>query len=95
MRQLISRIDDDLHRRLRAKAAADDRSLNDLVTEALQDSLDGPNERAQLLKRLAVRGIRVVPPRPAQVPTPAALKRLTKGAGTAVSAALAAERHRR
>jgi antitoxin FitA len=32
MRQLIARIDDDLHRRLKERAAREGRSLNDLVT---------------------------------------------------------------
>lgn len=92
MRQLIARIDDDLHARLKAKAAAEGRSLNDLLTEALKAAADGSDERAEVWARLAARGSRVVPPRAAQVPTAAAVEQLTEGAGNAASTALANER---
>ncbi|UOZ07642.1 toxin-antitoxin system HicB family antitoxin [Amycolatopsis sp. WQ 127309] len=36
MKQLITRIDDELHARLKARAEAEGRSMNDLVTEALR-----------------------------------------------------------
>jgi predicted HicB family RNase H-like nuclease len=35
VKQLITRIDDDLHRRLKERAAEQDRSLNDLVSSVL------------------------------------------------------------
>ncbi|MDQ6928871.1 MAG: toxin-antitoxin system HicB family antitoxin [Actinomycetota bacterium] len=95
MRQVIARIDDELHARLKAKAAADGRSLNDILTEALTAAIDGENERAKVWARLAARGARVVPPKPSRVPTPAVLERITRGAGNAASTALADERSAR
>lgn len=95
VRQLISRIDDELHLRLKTKAVAEDRSLNDLVTQALEDNLKSPDERAQMWARLAVRGARVVPPRPSKVPSAGAIEKITRGAGTVASDALAAQRGER
>lgn len=89
---MIARIDDELHARLKAKAASEGRSLNDLLTEALTVAVSGKDERAEVWANLAARGQRVVPPRPPRVPTAAALERLTQGMGAAASAALAAER---
>jgi plasmid stability protein len=62
MRQLIARIDDDLHRRLKERAAREGRSLNDLVTEALAAAAD--DESAAFRRRLARSGLRVFPPGP-------------------------------
>ncbi len=92
MRQLIARVEDGLHARLRAKAAAEGRSLNKLVAEALEASLETDDERAVLWARLAAGGRRVLPPRQMSAPTAASVERLTRGAGTAAGEALAAER---
>jgi plasmid stability protein len=92
VRQLIARIDDALHAQLKSKAAAEGRSLNDLVAEALEVAVGGNDERAQVWARLAAQGRRVVPPRPKRVPTAAAVERLTQGTGTAAGEALAADR---
>lgn len=61
MKQLIARIDDGLHARLKVKAAQEGRSLNALVTEALEASASagrGPDELIE--QRAAERGIRLV-----------------------------------
>jgi len=47
-RQLISRIDDALHARLKARAAADGRSMNGVVVEALEVAVGGKDERAEI-----------------------------------------------
>ncbi len=92
MRQLITRLEDGMHARLKAKAAAEGRSLNKLVTEALEAALEANDGRAMLWARLAADGRRVVPPRPVRVPTAVTVDRITRGAGTSAGEALAAER---
>lgn len=61
VKQLIARIDDGLHARLKLKAAQEGRSLNALVTDALEASASagrGPGEMIE--QRAAERGIRLV-----------------------------------
>lgn len=60
MRQLIARIDDDLHRRLKERATREGRSLNELVTEVLAAAAD--DEAASFRRRLDRAGLRVLPP---------------------------------
>jgi plasmid stability protein len=93
MRQLITRIDDDLHERLKARAASEGRSVNALVVEVLSAAAE-QNEREALRARLSRRGRLVVPPQPAATDRAAALE-ATRGAGSAVSEALEAERSAR
>jgi antitoxin FitA len=65
MRQLLARVDDDLHARLKARAAAEGRSMNELVVEALQRQLDaGDDPRERLRARLAARGMLAMPSTP-------------------------------
>lgn len=92
MRQLIARIDDELHARLKARAAAEGRSLNDLVSEALAAAVghrlsrEGVRARAQSAGLLArVPGSRRPVDREAVIES-------TRGLGSAVSAALDADR---
>ena len=93
MRQLITRIDDDLHERLKARARAEGRSLNALVVEALADATREPgDERERLRARLLSSGVLVTPPQPARVRSRASVIAATRGAGAAVSEELAAER---
>jgi plasmid stability protein len=102
MRQLIARIDDDLHRRLKERAAREGRSLNDLVTEALAAAAD--DESAAFRRRLDRSGLRVLPPGP-PVPGPRVdpdqgddpddLDDADLGSGDAVLEALLAERDAR
>jgi antitoxin FitA len=95
MRQLIARITDDLHRRLKARAAAEGRSLNALVTEALSSAVDNDDQRSRLRARLEAHSLRVVPPAPRHVPSRDRAIAVTRGAGDAASRALTEERARR
>lgn len=69
MRQIITRVGDDLHARLKERAAAEKTSLNALVVEALEaflEHLDNPHVR---LERRAKRlGIKFVEPPPGTPP---------------------------
>lgn len=49
-------IDDDLLRRLRRRAAAEDRTLQDVVNDALRDGLARPKRRAFTFKLEGWRG---------------------------------------
>lgn len=101
MRQLIARIDDDLHRRLKERAAREGRPLNDLVTEVLAAAVD--DEAASFRRRLDRSGLRVLPaaspvPDPRVDPDREACEpdgEEDPGAGDAVLAALRAERDAR
>lgn len=95
VRQLIARIDDRLHRRLKARAAAEGRSMNALVTEVLTNAVSPQDERAALDARLDALGLRrVFPPKRRPRSLDAVIRGL-RGTGTAASDALAAERARR
>ncbi len=96
MRQLIARIDDRLHARLKARAKAEGRSLNALVVELLENGLAANNERERVRARMRGLGLLVTLPRPTRPPLSLdeAIE-LTRGWGTAVSEALAADRARR
>jgi plasmid stability protein len=96
MKQLITRIDEALHRRLKAKAAAEGRSVNDLVTEALEREVGTLSEREAFRRKLMRRGLLVVTPKPrGKMPTFEEMLESTRGWGTAVSEALEAERRSR
>lgn len=90
MRQLITRIDDDLLARLKDLAAAEKRSVNALVTGILAAEVGGRSARDQL--RLRAAGRLVLPPRPSRVPSPASLRDAARGSGAAVGDALMEER---
>ncbi|HUR18394.1 MAG TPA: toxin-antitoxin system HicB family antitoxin [Acidimicrobiales bacterium] len=94
MRQLIARIDDELHERLRARADAEGRSMNAVVVEVLDAAVPALDPRARLRARLAAEAMLYVPPTPPtpDVPTHADVETSERGSGTAVSDALAAER---
>jgi len=95
MRQLITRLDDDLHARLRERAAAEGRSVNALVVEILAAEVAPGSRRERLRRRARAAGWLIVPPRPDRAPSWEAVEEATRGAGTAVSEALEAERARR
>lgn len=87
MRQLITRIDDELHARLKARAAAEGRSVNSLVQDLLERELPIEDRRAQQLARMKALGLLAKVPPPSRRPL---LSRdeaiaLTRGWGTAVS----------
>ncbi len=71
MRQIITRVDDDLHAKLKERAAAEGRSLNALVVDALEAALEaGPSTPMERLRRRAKRlGIEFVK-RPPGTPPP-------------------------
>lgn len=93
MKQLIARIDDRLHARLKERARIEGRSMNALVVEALEEAAPELSPREQLRARLRAAGRLVEPPRP----TRPVLSReeaiaLTRGLGTAASEALERDR---
>lgn len=93
MKQLIARIDDRLHARLKERARLEGRSLNALVTEALEEAAPELSPREQFRERLRAAGRLYEPPEP---PTPTlsreeAIAR-TRGAGQAILDALDADR---
>lgn len=92
MKQLISRIDDDLHRRLKERAAQEGRSLNDLVAAVLAEAVD--DAPASFRRRLAASGLRVLPPS-SPVPDQRDEPTIAHGDGEAVLDALRAERDSR
>jgi plasmid stability protein len=92
MRQLITRIDDELHEHLKRRAEDQGRSVNSLVTEILRAAISPPDARTSLRDRMERRGLRVVPPTPGRAPSRDAVIASTRGAGRAASAALADER---
>ena len=94
MRQLITRIDDELHRRLKRRAAAEGRSVNALVTDLLRDAVAVQDERALVHARLRALGRLANIPRPRKAISRDAAIALTRGAGAAGSQALADDRRR-
>jgi plasmid stability protein len=92
VKQLIARIDDGLHARLKERAAAEGRSLNALVVEALEAAAASGDRRAELRAQARAAGVLVVPPRPAGTGHREDVWKMTRGAGTAASEALSAER---
>jgi plasmid stability protein len=92
MRQLITRIDDQLHERLRARAAAEGRSVNSLVKELLELALLAGDERARVAARIEAAGLRVVPRPERPAPSRDIAIAATRGAGQVASAALTADR---
>jgi plasmid stability protein len=92
MRQLITRIDDRLHARLKERALQQGWSLNALVVEVLEQALADERSRIGVRERARRSGRLVCPPSPARVPSRRAVEDATRGAGTVASEALAAER---
>ncbi|HZV51460.1 MAG TPA: toxin-antitoxin system HicB family antitoxin, partial [Candidatus Dormibacteraeota bacterium] len=75
---------DDLHARLRERAAAEGRSVNALVVEILAVAVAPGNRRERLRRRAKAAGWLVVPPRPDLTPSWQAVEEATRGAGTSV-----------
>lgn len=94
MRQLITRIDDDLHRRLKRRAAAQGRSINAVVSDLIRSAVDAPDQRELVRGRLRALGRLANIPRPRKLVSRDAAIALTRGAGTAASRALAEDRER-
>ncbi|WP_027942959.1 toxin-antitoxin system HicB family antitoxin [Amycolatopsis taiwanensis] len=88
MKQMITRLDDELHARIKAMAEAEGRSVNEFVTETLRAAVDRketPQERHRRLRREG-KIISFKPEGP--VPSREELEELMRGSGTAVSEAL-------
>ncbi|NIH78703.1 FitA-like ribbon-helix-helix domain-containing protein [Amycolatopsis viridis] len=88
MRQMITRLDDELHARVKAKAEAEGRSVNEFVTEVLKAAVDRPEARQERKRRLLAEGKLVAFAPEAPVPSREQLDALLRGSGTAVSEAL-------
>jgi plasmid stability protein len=95
MRQMITRLDDELHARLKAQAAAENRSVNDLVIGVLAAALDGTTSRWAVRERARATGRLVVPEPPPDRPHHQDAVDATRGFGDAVSSALERERSAR
>jgi plasmid stability protein len=92
MRQLITRIDDELHEHLKRTAADQGRSVNALVTGILRAAISPADARTRVRDRLERHGLRIVPHTPGRLPSRDAAIASTRGAGRAASTALADER---
>jgi plasmid stability protein len=88
---MITRLDDELHARLKAQAATEGRSVNELVVWALTTVLDGATSRRAIRERARATGRLVVPEPPRHRPQDVQ----TRGFGDAVSVALDEERSER
>ncbi len=93
MRQMITRLDDDLHEALKRKAKTEGRSLNALVIDVLSRSVTPEDAQVAFVEELRARGLLLErePPGGA-VPTLEELRQLDPGAGAAVLEAVLAER---
>lgn len=70
VKQLITRIDERLHRRLKDRAAIQGRSMNAVVTDLLEKGLSADDERARFRARVKEMGLLYEPPEPkGTVPT--------------------------
>jgi len=88
VKQLITRIDDELHARLKARAEAEGRSMNDLVTEALRGVVAKTESRAEWKERLIAEGKLIAFEPDGEAPGHDQLEERSRGWGTAVSEAL-------
>jgi antitoxin FitA len=94
VRQLITRIDEDLHRRLKRRAAVQGRSVNAMVSELLRAAVDKQNDRQLVRARLRALGRLAYVPRPRKLVSHDAAIATTRGLGKAASEALADDRRR-
>jgi plasmid stability protein len=96
VRQLITRIDDDLHRRLKERARDQGRSVNSLVTAILEEAIPDESPRERLRRRLREAGRLREFPVPENPPSRDDVIALLRGdAGRAVLEALEKDRARR
>ena len=96
VRQLIARIDDDLHRRLKERARDQRRSMNALVTEILEQAVPDETPRERLRRRLKAEGRLVEVPVPENPPSIEEVLEMLRGdAGRVMLEALEEDRKRR
>lgn len=95
MRQLITRMDDTLHARLKERARDQGRSVNTLVTEILAEAVPDESPRDRLRRRLRAEGRLVEIEAPENAPSLEEVRELLRGdAGKAVLEALEEDRAR-
>lgn len=92
VRQLLTRIDDDLHARLKERARREGVSVNALVTGWLKAAVGEDGGLGEVRARASRLGLAAEVHAPPAAPSLDEVLALTAGAGTAVSDALAAER---
>ena len=96
MRQLITRIDDDLHRRLKERARNEGRSMNTLVSEILEHAVPDESPRERLRRRLRAEGRLTEIPVPDNPPSRDEVIAMLRGdAGRAFLEALEEDRKKR
>lgn len=95
MKQLITRIDAQLHHKLANLARREGRSVNSLVTEVLTQAVNEESHRADASYRLKARKRRIVPPQPARPPSMRRVRALTRGSGRWVGEELLKQRSSR
>lgn len=61
---MIARVDEQLHRRLKERAAVEGRSMNAVVTDLLEKGLSADDERARFRARVKEMGLLYEPPAP-------------------------------
>lgn len=89
---MITRVDDELHARLKSRAASEGRSVNDLVVEALTALVGQALTREVVRQRARDAGWLVEPVGPVTRPSPEELRAATSGTGHSVSEALDVDR---
>ena len=92
---MIVRVDDELHACLKARAAAEGRTLNDLMESTLAAAVERTTTRESLRSRARSAGRLVVPPATGRAPSRSSAIASTAGLGNAASDALAADRSER
>jgi plasmid stability protein len=92
MRQMITRLDDELHAQLKALAASEGRSVNDVVIDALRAVLGQPLTRSVVRERAKAAGWLVEFKESVTRPSLERLRAATAGARNALSEALEADR---
>jgi len=89
MRQMITRLGDDLHEALKQKAKVEGRSLNALVVDVLEGTVEREMSGEEVLERLRAAGwLSDAPPPDGPIPTWEEVWEITRGSGSAVSDAL-------
>ncbi len=95
MRQLITRLDDELHARVKARAETEGVSMNQLVARLLEAAVGDENPRVAVRRRAVAAGRLVVPAPPRRVPSRDEALAAGRGTGRSVSTELADERQQR
>jgi plasmid stability protein len=85
-------MDDELHTALRARAAAEGRSVNALINELLTRAVEVDDHRRALEARIRAAGLEVVVSPVGPAPSHATVWSATRGAGTVASETIAAGR---